>query len=159
MRLTVKFGATLIAGVNKHRSEVNAGERKSLIFFTFDPVSRGCSGVSHTHKHTHTRTHTLPSAEKAPNTRVLCARTDYEERTRQLAKRGASTRFAASLVTFIPQTSAPGRVQAAFPTVRCRAMSAKHFRTPSRCCCSPCLPPDPFAFPFLCESSARTVGV
>lgn len=66
LRLTVKFGATLIAGVNKQRSEVNAGERKSLLFFTFDPVSRGCSGVSLTHKHTHTRTHTLPSAEKAP---------------------------------------------------------------------------------------------
>lgn len=120
-------------------------------------LSVGGGRESLAHKHAHT--HSSLCGESLPNTRVLCPRTDYEERSRQLAKRGASTRLAALLLTFSPRRSVPERVRAVLPTVRCRAMSAKHFRTPSRCCCSPCLPLDPFAFPFQSESSARSAGV
>lgn len=123
--VTATSARTLIAGVNKQRSGVRAGERKSLAFLFFYLLS--CHTrvwEPHTHMHTHTRTHTSLCGESPPNTSVLCARTDYEERPQQLAKRGPSGSLDSSISTFSRQRAPPGRAE----------MSS------SRYAAAPCLP-------------------
>lgn len=154
------FGADVNRGCKQTavRSEGWRAEvtRFSFFFFFFLPFILSNWGLGDTHTHTYTHVHTLPSAEKAPqHKRPVCA---HRLRGKTTATGETRTiRFARLLdLDFYSSESSSGAGWDVLLKVRRRAMSAKHFRTPSRCSCSPCLPPDPFAFPFLCESSAHS---